>query len=290
MGVRSSIKMALPALPMFAWKDSRCKRVCEGIHRSYPERGRGSAIPLTTSIIRKAVAALFQPRPDLMQRSTATQFERMFPSYSLRTEFVCIVIWLFISGSRVSELLHSAANRGLTCAGLRFIDEVSGATFPLDAALWDGPAIIFISKSKTDQRAAGAVKTICNVIGPGADLCPMRWGRAHFTGRSIQNGDRLFDLDYDKFLGLFKLVMSFVGAPGCSPHGTKSGVTTHLASSGVQQDTIARQMLWRTNTMVAHYSHRSLQESLRLQRLVFNEPSPSILLQSVQEAFRAGPV
>ena len=94
-------------IQLFSWKDSRTKRVCEGIARSFPERGRGRSNPLTVSIMRRVVALL-----------QSGQFSFTFTP-SRKTEFICIMLWLFITGSRASELLNSASNRGLHLEEIR---------------------------------------------------------------------------------------------------------------------------------------------------------------------------
>jgi len=277
-GVRTSLKMTFPTLPLFSWKASRAKRVCEGIARSYPSRGRGQSNPLTLSIISRAVSYLFP--------------EQQLPylSLSVKSQFITVTLWLFSTGSRASELLDSATNRGLHFNEIRFINEESGATQPFSSLLWGGPAVVLIGRSKTDQRSEGAVKTIPNLIIQ-SELCPMRWAQYFFdlSGQqaTFDETQLFFTLNYAEYSSIFSDVMNGLGEKGCTPHGTKSGATTHLASAGTQEGAISRQIMWKTQktqAMVSHYSHRSLQESLRLQRLMFSEASP-ILLKPLRSTF-----
>ena len=277
-GIRTSFRLARPEIQLFNWKDSRTKRVCEGIARSFPERGRGRSNPLTVSIIRRAVALL---------QSEHQQFSFTFTT-SHKTEFICIMLWLFITGSRASELLDSASSRGLHLEEIRFVNEATGATHPFSSLQWEGPAVLHISRSKTDQRSEGLIKSVPNV--QGSDLCPMSWARSYFESLVVESQQGLgqsrlfFSLDYNGFSKIFQEIMISLGED-CTPHGTKSGATTQLASLGVEDEAISRQLMWKAKSMVSHYSHHSLQESLRLQRAMLTEASP-ILLKPLRSAFQ----
>lgn len=280
-GIRTSFKLIWPEFHLFSWKDSRTKRVCEGIARSFPDRGRGRSNPLTLAIIRRAVTLL----------QSGHQFSFPFTS-SRKQEFICIILWLFITGSRASELLDSASNRGLHYEEIRFVDEASGATHPFSSLRWEGPAVLLIGRSKTDQRSEGLVKSVPNVQ---SDLCPMFWARNYFESlqalgprQELGQSRLFFTLDYNAFSNIFREVMASLGEDDCTPHGTKSGASTQLASLGVEDEAISRQLMWKSKSaksMVSHYSHRSLQESLRLQRAMLTEASP-ILLKPLRTAFQ----
>ena len=293
MGVRSTCH-SNGASALYAWKKSRPAAVYEGIARERAFRTVGPAEAFTLNVIRQLIQWTL--------KHTANDPAYRWPPLQ-RINFVAALSIAFATGLRSGELLvRNTVSRGLRNGHTYSINETTGARMEMlkaAASAHDGPFLIYLKTTKSDQQEFGTIRVIPSVPNV-VSVCPatflqsmlaVKFTTFGVTTATAGHNSPLFIRDSAgrpytpaHFNDDIARVMQSAGIPDFdmyTAHSLREGLASACARAGYKPERYQFLFGWKsglTASMVMHYSHASLDEVLSIQRTILSATGPQVLI------------
>lgn len=258
-GLRTTFSLRAGGTPLFDYPGSLTERTLDGITRDAAPPQQ--ATPFTAPLLRDITAWLSSPTCSLS------------PDPLRRTALACVLIWSFVTGSRIHELLYYShdPDRLLLLSHLHALP-TGGQPQPLSSTSLVNinlPHSFTLLRTKTVQYGQGPTRFVFPC--PSSPLCPVvalssyllqRQGLPPLHLRStLDKPDAVFVISgpaghptyysYDHYSSDLRFTLQYLGIPnvaGYTTHSARRGCATALSSANFSLEAISRYVGWSFGT------------------------------------------